>query len=421
MATARSRHTADPAAEAELEQIEAAVALLRREPAAFADPRAWARAAGLDLATLARLAVVHFHATPAELLARERLCHAARRLLSSRRPVAALAGELGYASPAAFEAQFRRRMGLSPAEYRALSGARRFEVRLPRSFHHGGILAYLGRDPMSATERLSGRVWEAGFRLAGKPARVRVEIGARSAVCFLEGPGRLPAGAAALAHARVLRRLGLTADPGPFEAGAEADPALAPLVAGRRGVRILLVAEVFEGLLWSIIGQQIHLGFARTLMRRLVELTGEPAGAGLYTVPAPEAVAALEPGQLLERQFSRRKVEYLLDAARLVASGTLDLEALAAGSATRAERALLAVRGLGPWSVHYLMMRGLGFGDCVPVGDSGLTRGLQRFFGLGERPGPRQTLALMEAFRPHRSLATFHLWQLIASPSEEAA
>jgi hypothetical protein len=55
-------------------------------------------------------------------------------------------------------------------------------------------------------------------------------------------------------------------------------------------------------------------------------------------------------------------------------------------SATRAERTLLEVRGLGPWSVNYLMMRSLGFADCVPLGDTGVTSGLQALFRLEERP-----------------------------------
>ena len=55
-------------------------------------------------------------------------------------------------------------------------------------------------------------------------------------------------------------------------------------------------------------------------------------------------------------------------------------------------------------------MRGLGFPDCVPVGDAGLTLALQRFIALESRPGPKETLDLMAAFAPHRSLATYHLW-----------
>jgi 3-methyladenine DNA glycosylase/8-oxoguanine DNA glycosylase len=122
-------------------------------------------------------------------------------------------------------------------------------------------------------------------------------------------------------------------------------------------------------------------------------------------------VARLEPAALERQQFSRRKAEYLIDLARALDAGELvpaDLEDQDAGAAR--ER-LGAIRGLGPWSVEYLMMRVLGFEDCVPVGDAGLGAALQRFFGLEERPNERETLRRMEPFVPWRTFATFHMWK----------
>jgi AraC family transcriptional regulator of adaptative response / DNA-3-methyladenine glycosylase II len=134
-------------------------------------------------------------------------------------------------------------------------------------------------------------------------------------------------------------------------------------------------------------------------------------GEGLTCLPSPQAVANLTVDELARAQFSRRKAEYLIGAARLVAAGELRLDELGRGSATRAEAALLAVRGLGRWSANYLLLRSFGYEDCVPLGDSGLARGLTRFYGLAERPGERETLDLMAPFAPFRSWATLHLWQ----------
>ncbi|MDR1010465.1 MAG: hypothetical protein LBM04_04975 [Opitutaceae bacterium] len=161
-------------------------------------------------------------------------------------------------------------------------------------------------------------------------------------------------------------------------------------------------------------GQQITLAFAFTLRRRLVERAGTPiAGSGLHAPPTPQAIAALAPADLLAIQFSRQKAAYLISAARLIAGGQLDIENLSTLSATRAERTLLALRGLGPWSVNYIMMRALGFADCVPYGDTGLTSGLKTLFNLAIRPDAAVTRRLMHPFSPHRTLATAHLWQLI--------
>ncbi len=147
-----------------------------------------------------------------------------------------------------------------------------------------------------------------------------------------------------------------------------------------------------------------------------MERTGVPVGDGLYVPPTPAAVASLKAGDLLPLQFSRRKAECLISIARLVAEGELDLERLRGKSATRAERMLLAVHGLGPWSVNYLMMRSLGFADCVPFGDTGVTSGLQALLDLEARPDIEATRRLMAMFSPFRSLATANLWQLHQPP-----
>jgi AraC family transcriptional regulator, regulatory protein of adaptative response / DNA-3-methyladenine glycosylase II len=62
--------------------------------------------------------------------------------------------------------------------------------------------------------------------------------------------------------------------------------------------------------------------------------------------------------------------------------------------------------------VNYVMMRGLGFADCVPYGDTGVTSGLQKLLALDTRPDAEATRRLMLPFAPYRSLATAHLWQL---------
>ena len=118
----------------------------------------------------------------------------------------------------------------------------------------------------------------------------------------------------------------------------------------------------------------------------------------------------MDPGQLQPLQFSRSKAEYVVGLARKVAGGELPLEGLPEGAATAAAGRLGAERGVGPWTTHYVMMRGCGFGDCVPLGDAGLTLALQRHHQLDHRPTVKETAALMAPFAPHRSLATFHLW-----------
>lgn len=292
---------------------------------------------------------------------------------------------------------------------------RSFHIPLPPSYPVARILGYLGRDAESRTVQVDGHRFALGMWIEGRPVLLRVELTSGMARASLEGR-RLPVAMdvedEAWSYLRLL--LGLHADPEPFERLVLASPQLAPLVAGRLGLRIPQTPDLFDGLTWVIVGQQINLAFAYTLRRRLAERVGVPISGGiegLYAPPTAESVANLTVEELGRMQFSRRKAEYLIGAAQKIVAGELDLEWLSTRPPEEAEAGLVAVRGIGRWSAQYLMMRAFGLEDCVPVGDAGLVKGLARFFGLPERPGPAETLELMRPFAPYRSWATFHLWQ----------
>ena len=394
-----------------LESIEALVAEVRADPGRFADARAVVRRSGYGTTRCFELFRQHFHATPADLLLRARIDRAKGLLISGTSPLADVAGESGFESLSVFHEHFRSFNGMTPKDYRGLASPGAFTVDLPEGYPLAHLLRSLGRDPHSVTERLVGTTYEFAADLDGTAAVLRIEFSKGRAVASVESAAALGTGQRVAAHRLVVGTLGLDQDAAAFARLAKR-LGLARLVAGRQGLRLVRTPGVLDGLLWSIIGQQINLPFACLLKRRLIENTGTRLPGGLFSLPAPEAIARLEPADMRPWQFSRPKAEYLIGAARLVVTGALDLAALPAMSATRAERTLLAVRGLGPWSVNYLMMRSLGFADCVPIGDTGVTSGLQALFRLEERPDADATRRLMSVFSPHRSLATAHLWQL---------
>jgi AraC family transcriptional regulator of adaptative response / DNA-3-methyladenine glycosylase II len=387
-----------------LADVEALVAEIRSQPEVFADARAIVHRSGFGSTRLFELFRLHFHATPADILLRARLATARQALVTSDAGLLEIAGAAGFESPSVFHEQFRRQHGLTPGGYRELRTARAFAIDLPSDHPLAYLRRALSRDVHSVTERLEDEQYSAGVHFASGPSVLRLRL----------APNRIevetPAGTATEAHAIVSGLSGLDQDAAAFAALAR-KLGLARLVAGRIGLRLSQTPSVFDALLWSIIGQQINFPFACLLKRRLVERAGTPLDDGLYAPPTPAAIARLEPADLLPLQFSRQKAAYLIAIARLIADGKLDLATLHTQSATRAERTLLSIRGLGPWSVNYVMMRGLGFADCVPLGDTGVTSGLQSLLGLEERPDIDATRRLMTMFAPYRSLATAHLWQ----------
>lgn len=288
-----------------------------------------------------------------------------------------------------------------------------FTLPLPGDFYAAVPLRWLGRDAESRTERVEGQSMAKALVFDGTPAVLRIDLGAEAARCRIDAT--LSAEGKRAAKEAAVRMLGIGFDPAPFERRATCDRHVRRLIAGRRGLRVPLTASVFEALVWTIAGQQVNLAFAYRLRRVLIELTGERVGKGdspdaFIAHPTPEAVANLDYDDLTGRQWSRRKAEYVIDVARAVATGTLDLAVLQQASPESARETLESLRGFGVWSANYVMMRGLGLADCVPLGDTGLTSALERFFELDHRPDRAETEALMQLFAPYRSIATFHLW-----------
>ena len=269
-------------------------------------------------------------------------------------------------------------------------------LELPRGYRADLTLRYLGRDSDSLCERVEGNtIMTAGTTLEVSESSSRRVVKVSSTARRLDDSETLPA-------ARKL--LGLNIDPRPFE---QAHP---DLVRGHEGARLPQTATVWESLMWAIVGQQVNLPFAYRLRRVLVELRGEPVPNGLYRHPTPEGIARLDYEDLTSRQFSRSKARYVIDTARLIASGELPLETFPSREPSEVEAMLLGVRGIGVWTANYVMMRGCAFPDCVPAGDSALSASLQSYLQLDHRPDAPETLTLMERFAPWRSLATFHLW-----------
>jgi AraC family transcriptional regulator of adaptative response / DNA-3-methyladenine glycosylase II len=386
---------------------------LRADPSAFADIGDLAKACGISSTKLNDLVRSEAHLTPAALLHRERIDLACRLLLGGNDRVVDIAYGVGYDGEATFHRQFLAATGLTPGGYRDLRKNRRFRMQLPAGFRAAEALAYHGRDAEGPAER---RIGEDGLikalSLDGIPTILELTFAAETLTCRVVSDARLSPAAMAEAHHIARRMVGLASDAIGFETRAKRDAGIRRLIGGQPGLRIPLTPTLFESLAWAIIGQQINLAFATSLRRSLIEIAGQPVpgASGMRLHPDADAVAALKPTDLTSQRFSRSKAAYLIDAARLIASGDLDLAALADGSVRQAENRLLAIRGLGPWTSNYIMLRGFGFGDAVPVGDSALATALQRFFGLDARPDARETAQLMAPFAPHRSLATCHFW-----------
>ncbi|MCX5569145.1 DNA-3-methyladenine glycosylase 2 [Kaistia nematophila] len=286
-------------------------------------------------------------------------------------------------------------------------------LSLPAGFRPEYALAYHGRDRLSVSERVEGRIIAKTLLIDGTGHLLEIDLAHSDNSVEPRADIRIDTDALSsdAVERIVSRMLGLGSDPVGFEALVAPRADGARIVGSRSGLRIPLTADIWDAVCWAVIGQQINLTFAAALRRAMIERAGvRHAASGLYAHPDPFRVAALEMEDLTALRFSRSKASYLIGVAGLIVEGQLSLDALAAGSAVEAEAALVAVRGIGTWTARYILLRGFGFPDMAPIGDSGLATALQRLHGLAERPDIKAQEASMLAFAPHRSLATTHLW-----------
>ena len=250
---------------------------------------------------------------------------------------------------------------------------------------------------------------EAGDGVASRHAVLQVAFGAdRRARVQVYAAGELGIGRAdGKAMSRRVRRLfDLDANPDAIASSLGGVPELATDGRTAAGVRVPGAWSSFETAVRAVLGQQISVAGARTLAGRLVAALGAELPAALRvdglerTFPKPEEVASFDQ-RTIGLPASRARA--LGDLASQVASGELRFDA----DPQEVRRRLLAVKGIGPWTVEYVAMRALGDRDAFPASDLGLRKAIDE----EEPPGAAELEAMAEAWRPLRAYAAILLWR----------
>jgi DNA-3-methyladenine glycosylase II len=185
------------------------------------------------------------------------------------------------------------------------------------------------------------------------------------------------------------------------------------LIGGFRGLRPVLLPDLFETIVWAIIGQQINVIFAARCKRAFVETFGthfEVDGDPWMLFPTPEQVVEIDEARLAEIQFSRQKSRYILNLAREIVEGRLDLNALLETPPQAAQERLEQLTGIGRWTAEYVLMRGIGHPDIIPAGDGGLRRIVGQRYGLGRLASEDEVRTIAERWAGWRGYFAFYLW-----------
>ncbi len=361
----------------------------------------------------------------AQALARAQRAHTARTLIETTDlRLSEVAFAAGFASIRQFNDTVQAVFATTPRDLRERSAARgaaptpgtmvlRLATRRP--FDGRWLLDLLGSKAVPGVEAYDGTTLRRSLLLPHGEGTVDLDCGPGPAdhvlaTMRLEDPRDVVP-----AVARVRRLLDLDADSAAVDDLLGADPVLGRLVSDRPGIRVPGAVDGPEMAFRAVVGQQVSVAGARTVAGRLVTAYGKPLtrpDQGLtHHFPTPDALAAVDPQEL---PMPRSRARSVVGLATALASGDVDLGT--AADPTSSVAALLALPGIGPWTADYLRMRVLGDPDAFLPSDLGVRRGLER---LGAAGDPRSAAAAAQAWRPWRSYALMHLWDVAMRPGTD--
>ncbi|MBI2512844.1 MAG: DNA-3-methyladenine glycosylase 2 family protein [Opitutae bacterium] len=193
-----------------------------------------------------------------------------------------------------------------------------------------------------------------------------------------------------------------------------ADTALAEIIArvGPCALKPLPAASLFEALLRSIVYQQLHGKAAATIHARALALLGKHGG------PTAAALTHTSDDELRAAGLSRAKLAASRDLAAKCLDGTVPAwtEIPRLSDDELIER-LTAVRGIGPWTVHMLLIFHLGRPDVMPTGDFAIRLAFQKLYRKRRAPKPDAILKHARRWSPYRSVASWYLWRSLELPA----
>ncbi|MGG1674759.1 DNA-3-methyladenine glycosylase 2 [Neobacillus sp. NRS-1170] len=292
-------------------------------------------------------------------------------------------------------------------------------IDLPEDFDIKANLGYLQRNKNEVMFEVENEIITRVIAVGETRALVQIHVNEcnQMIVQLLNDPGTFKQSERAEVLNFIREWFDLDRDLTPFYEIAKADPLLKWPVQKFYGLRLIGVPDLFEALCWGVLGQQINLAFAYTLKRQFVEKFGDSVewnSKKYWVFPSYNRIAQLTPADLADIKMTLKKSEYIIGIAKLMASEELSKEKLLRiDSLKEAEKSLIKIRGIGPWTANYVLMRCLHFTNAYPIDDVGLHNAIKHLTGSERKPAKDELLAYESKWENWQAYATFYLWRVL--------
>lgn len=289
-----------------------------------------------------------------------------------------------------------------------------FSVSTPALFSFELCMDFLRRSPKELLHRCDEDGVVKALHLQGEDILFRVTQSGKDQLSIRIVEGTLTPERRSALSEYVNQWFDLRTDLNPFYKSVKQDPLLGELVRKYRGYRIVGQPDLYESLVWAVLGQQINLSFAYTLKGRFVETYGRKLhhdGQDHYIFPSFGDVAQLDPLHLLPLQFSRQKAQYTVNISKAFAEGQVQPHLLSKLPLAEAKEELMRIKGVGNWTANYALMKTFRYPDAFPLEDAGLHNAIRNRMGLVQKPTLGRVKSLFKKYRGWEAYATLYLWR----------
>ena len=360
---------------------------------------------GITSRHLGRLFQQYLGASPLAIAQTRRLHFAKKLINETGLPMTRIAMASGYGSIRRFNDHFRKVYNRPPSSLRSdnrVQDKPQFTLKLAyrEPYCWKSITEFLARRAVPGVEWVTEGVWHRHVQMDDETGHISIRQSKTDPVllCHLDIPSTT-------SLYRVVERIrdlfDLDADPNEIAGALSQDPVLQKRVTKNPGIRVPGAWDSFEVAIRAIVGQQISVTGATTVMGRIASRFGLHLESG-YTFPTPDALMNADPTDFPMPQSRARAI---INLSTAIAEGEIELNRWI--ESEKLKQQLMALKGIGEWTASYITMRALSDPDAFLHSDLVLLKVARQLYG---DDNSRALLERSMNWRPWRAYAGMHLW-----------
>lgn len=365
---------------------------------------------------LRRMFTEELGVTPIQYLQSIRLLRAKQLLGDTNMPITQIAFASGFKSLRRFNETFKDRYNLTPSAIRKRTTNEGEKVepkvlqlkcgfRTPYDWDH--IVSYFNGRSAHGAELVHKGIYYRTVQIDKYKGWISVALSKKDKHLSIQISYSLHP-VVSVIITRIKRQFDVHANPLQINKQLGTDPVLRKRIENNPGLRSPGAFNPFELLIRVILGQRISVKAATTLMNRFVSTFGQPFPTPIPKLsrlsPSPEVVAKADPGAIAALGMPLKRAQTIVEVAKVFESGKLDF--LTDTNISKIKSELMKIPGIGPWTVEYMLMRGVSWPDAFPSTDLGIQKALKT-------KNKSEIESIGKKWQPYRSYATHHLWNML--------